>query len=93
MRCYNPRSVLCQCKGFEPADGSEAGRSAMLLLFVGTEQKGFFFCSEMDLKPKTSTDIIVNSRKLGRDMFYRGKLINWDGRLARMAIVSEIKDA
>lgn len=60
---------------------------------LGLSEKGFFFCSEMELKPKASTGIIVSSEKLGRDMFYRGKLINWDGRLARMAIVSEIKDA
>lgn len=59
---------------------------------LGLSDRGFSFCSDRPLQAKTSVSTIVNSEKLGRDMFYRGKLINWDGRLARMAIVSEIED-
>ena len=59
---------------------------------LGLSDEAFFFCSEMKLKPKNSSSKIISSKKLGTDVFYRGKLINWDGRLARMAIVSIIKD-
>lgn len=72
--------------------GAKRGEPKCFCYLLGLSDKGFFFCSEMKLQAKTSTGKIVGSKKLGRDMFYRGKLINWDGRLARMAIVSEIKD-
>lgn len=71
---------------------AKPGEPKCFCYLLGLNEKGFFFCNEMKLQPKTSIGKIVRSEKFGRDMFYKGKLINWDGRLARMAIVSEIKD-
>lgn len=68
------------------------GEPKCFCCLLGLSDQGFFFCSETELRAKESRDRVVRSQKTGQDMFYKGKLINWDGRLARMIIVSEMKD-
>lgn len=49
------------------------------------------FCMAKELNGVTSSTHILISKKTGKKLLYKGKLVNWNNRMARMSIVSEME--
>lgn len=61
-----------------------------LCYLLGLHHNAFTFCNE---QPLTGTDLctkICKSCRTGEILLYKGKLIDWNGRVARMGIVNVI---
>ncbi|MDU4952981.1 MULTISPECIES: GGDEF domain-containing response regulator [Clostridium] len=61
-----------------------------LCYLLGLHPNAFTFCSEQPLKGNDLYTNIYKSCRTGEILLYKGKLIDWNGRVARMGIVTVI---
>lgn len=77
-------------KGIKLLNSAPSDSPKCLCYLLGLSRDAFTFCSEQPLTGKELCTKVCKSWRTGEILLYKGKLIDWNGRIARMGIVTAI---